>query len=113
MGDYLTIDDVAESPDEPPADIPTMDSRVLLTLAATLDAMRSQIDAALIVIDGLLDPGDGRPVMLASSDVTGAEEVDCRHPVERRQKLNLIGSGDDRPRWRCRDCGHEHNPEEG
>jgi hypothetical protein len=120
-GPYLRPDDVADAPDEvpPPATDeatdsprPTFDSGVLLALAANLDAMRSQIDAALVVIDIILgaDSGVGHPIELASSGETGDPD-DCPHQRSRRQSLNTIGSGDDRPRWRCRDCGYIHEPE--
>lgn len=114
---YIAPADIADSPDEAPpieadpeASRPTIDRRTLLGIAAMLDAMRSQIDAALVVLDAVLDEGTEHPVEVASSGVTGDEDDECPHPRSRRQSLNTIGSGDDTPRWRCRDCGHIHDP---
>lgn len=112
MSDYLTVEDVADTPDEPDPQAPArvVDASVLLGLAAQLDAMRSQIDAALIVIDTVLIPGDARPVDVASFDMTGEIDEPCRHPSNRRQSLKTLNATDIRPHWTCRDCGHEHKP---
>lgn len=88
---------------------PVIDRSVLLGIAAMLDAQRAQIDAALVLLDAVLEATPEHPVELASSGVTGDDD-ECPHPRDRRQSLNTIGSGDDIPRWRCRDCGHIHNP---
>lgn len=107
----LSRDDIAASGDTAPTSSPgaSIDRLFLLGLAAQLDAHRSMIDAALVTIDAILGDTEGHPVELASSDVTD-DEVVCPHPASRRQSLNTIGSGDDTPRWRCRDCQYEHNP---
>lgn len=112
MSDYLNPDDIRDAPDEEVVSRPTVDGGALLMLAAHLEATRSMIDAALVSIDVILggSTDTSHPAEVAGLEVTGAEP-ECSHPVNRRQSLKIVGSGDNRPRWQCRDCGYKHNPE--
>lgn len=56
-------------------------------LVYMLEAMRSQIDAALALL------------------AAGAGPAPCPHPPEARRNLTVMGGPD---RWQCRACGYEH-----